>query len=138
GEILGVNLPQNLMDGLERMPMIANFTTELKQNYPAMFSSSNTLFDKLELNATMEGSKINLEPVMLAAAEWAVSGEGSYDFDRGVTSDALLKLSQGLSGFLTSRVKELRFLTDQEGNVAVPFTLRGPLDRLQYSPNQEV
>ncbi len=138
GELLNVNLPQRLLGNLANLPMIANFNNDLKQEYPALFQSNHTAFDKLELKANINGSKINLQPVLLAAAEWAVRGQGTYDFEQGLSSDSLLQLSDGLSGYLMKKVKELKFLSNQNSQITVPFSLQGSLNNLKAIPNQDL
>lgn len=138
GMIMNVNLSDSLLGGLSKLPMFTGFISDLQQQYPTLFQSEHTMFEKLEIKAGINGSRINLEPMMLAATEWLIQGDGIYDMDQGVNGNALLQLSKGLSGFLLNRVAELKYLTDREGKIVVPFSVQGALNNLKASPNQEV
>lgn len=136
GMLMNVNVADRVLGKLSQLPIIAGFKQDLEQQYPALFDSQHTVFDRFELKSGIEGGTFNLEPVILAAQQWGMTAQGSYQFDQGLRSDALLQLSQGMSQYLVDKVNELRFLTDQEGHITVPFSLQGALTNLTPAPNQ--
>lgn len=138
GMLLNVNIADKVLNGLTGMPGITKFvTSQYKEQYPDVFSSQHTVFEMLKLETAIQGGRLDFKNLLITATDWAINGEGWMNFGEQLTSDALLRLSKGFTSFLTGQVGAFKYLTDENGNMAIPFSLTGILPTLRPQPNAD-
>ncbi len=134
GVLLDSNLIQNVLTTLSQLPSInQGYVSEAKERYPSLFQSNRTVFDQLDLQASIQEGNVDIEQLVVKAAEWLVEGKGRFRLGEGegLQSDAFLQFSDGFSNFLNNQIKEFQYLSNQEGNVTIPFSITGALDDLK-------
>lgn len=139
GMLMNVNLADKLLSGLSGMPGIANFiTSQYKEEYPRVFASEHTIFQDLKLEAAIQDGKIDFKNLLITASDWVVNGEGSMGFGESMQSDALLRLSKDFTSFLTGKVSVFKYLTDDNGNMSIPFSMTGILPTIKPAPRGDL
>jgi uncharacterized protein involved in outer membrane biogenesis len=136
GVIIDTNLAEGVLAGMSGLPGLTNFLTPtLKEKYPRIFGSKDTLFEQLTAAISIKDGKINLSNLLVAAADWAVGAKGTLDFDQLLNADGTLQLSKNFTSILTSQVKILQALVNEQGQAVIPFTLSGTLPGVKPVPN---
>jgi AsmA-like C-terminal region len=136
GALLDINLAESVLSGATGTSGVANFVpVDVRNKYPAIFSSKNTEFKQLKGSATISDGKARTDDLVVSAAEFETQGKGWFAFDHTVDFRALLLLSQQLSQDIISRAKETKNLANDQGRLEVPFNLSGKLPGAKPKPD---
>jgi AsmA protein len=136
GALLDINLAESVLSGATGISGAVNFVpADVKNKYPAIFSSKNTEFKQLKGSATISDGKARTDDLVVSAAEFETQGKGWFAFDHTVDFRALLLLSQQLSQDIISRAKESKNLANDQGRLEIPFNLSGKLPGAKPKPD---
>ncbi|HXK94100.1 MAG TPA: hypothetical protein PKV38_10495, partial [bacterium] len=81
--------------------------------------------------------KVRDLPNLRAAADWALNGKGWLNFDKAVNVNAGLFLSKGITNTLVSQVSALKYLTDDQGRLSIPFAMTGTWPGVRPAPDPQ-
>jgi hypothetical protein len=136
GALLDINLAESVLSGATGISGAVNFVpAEVKNKYPAIFSSKNTEFKQLRGSAIIADGKARTDDLVVSAAEFETQGKGWFAFDHTVDFRALLLLSRQLSQDMISRTKETKSLANDQGMLEIPFLLSGKLPGAKPKPD---
>ena len=71
----------------------------------------------------------------MAAAEFVVVGNGWADFNRRLDFRGTLNFSQRLSTDLSASAREIKFLLNDQGQLAIPFSAAGTMPNVKFQPD---
>ncbi len=136
GMIIDTNIAEGVLSGMTGIQGLSNFLSPaVEKNYPKIFQNKNTIFDQLKASIQIENGKINFDNLLVSAAEWAVNANGFVNFNQMLDAEGTLKLSKGFTDFMTKQAKFFQYLTDQQGQASIPFSLNGTIPGVKPSPN---
>ena len=134
GRILDFNLAERALQGLTGIQGLSSlFGLGIKDKYPHIFKKDVTGFEKLETEVEAVGGRIVIAHATLKARDYDIAGKGWVALDGDTSLDGVLTVSEGLSADLLPGSR-LTPLTNDKGQIEVPFTLRGTLPKLQLRP----
>ncbi len=138
GVMLDTNVASETMKSIVQLPMLSNFlTADLEKQYPTVFASEQTAFDLFKASLNIKQGDIQLTELLLTAADWALNGDGLISAKQELTGSGVFNLSKTMSTDLIQRVKEFRYLTNDQGQVAIPLSWRGALSSVRVLPDQK-
>jgi len=138
GILYDVNIAESVLGSLTGVPGLTNFLSpQLRQSYPAIFSTKDSVFDQLQMAMRIKEGKIDLNSLVVAAADWALNGKGWLNFDKAVNVNAGLFLSKGITNTLVSQVSALKYLTDDQGRLSIPFAMTGTWPGVRPAPDPQ-
>jgi AsmA-like C-terminal region len=136
GALVDINLADSVLSGATGMPGATNLVpAEVKNKYPAIFSSKDTEFKQLKGSAIISDGKARTDDLVVSAAEFETQGKGWFGFDHNVDFRALLLLSERLTQDIISRANQAKGLADKQGRLEVPFNLSGKLPGAKPKPD---
>ena len=131
GRILDFNLAARALQGTTGVQGLASlFSGRLKERYPHIFKDETTVFEQLDTEVEAVGDRIVVKRVTLKARDYDITGKGSVDLDGATDLDGMLTVSEDLSSNLLPGSR-LTPITNDKGQLQVPFTLRGTIPDLQ-------
>ena len=136
GALVDTNIADSALAGLAGAPGLSMFISpRTRSKYPQIFATRNTEFTELKGAMSLKDGKVQLENLLVAAADWGARGKGWVGLDRTMDVRALLVLSREFSTDLISDVKALRYLANKEGRVEIPFAMAGTFPGVTPKPD---
>ncbi len=136
GVILDVNIVQLLFGDIGKQLGSSNFISDqLRNSYPHVFTANKTIFKSIDGLVRIEKGRIILPHMDLGTEDYTIAGAGSIQLDRKVESNAALVLSPRLSKDVINQISLASMITDEKGQVRIPFTLSGILPKVTMKPN---
>jgi len=77
------------------------------------------------------------DDLAILARDYAMLGKGTYSLDNQLDFMATLIASKELSDDVISDVREVKYLTNEQGKIAIPFRLTGALPSVKPKPDSE-
>jgi hypothetical protein len=139
GSLLNVNIANELLFGLEQLPLIdKNALDAVRSNNPKLFSGNNTAFKDLRADVRIENGKIHSKGLVLKAADYVIYGDGWVSLDRQMGMKSSIVFSSEATKNLVNQVKVLKYLTDDKGQLVLPLTLSGSVLKPTVAPDIDV
>ena len=134
GRILDFNLAERALRGTTGVRGLTSlFRGDIKDKYPHIFKQETTAFDQIDARVEAVNGRIVVEEITLKARDYDIGGKGSVALDGATDLDGVLTLSEDLSSDLFPGSR-LTPITNDKGQLAVPFTLRGTLPKVKLQP----
>jgi autotransporter translocation and assembly factor TamB len=133
GSLKDFNLMQLVFSRIGALPGMSNLS--VPPRYLALAERRDTLFDSLTGSFEIKQGRIYSKDLLLSAADYSVSAEGSMGFDKTMKWNAVLAMSPQFSQDLVKEYKTARFLLDKQGRLTIPFRLEGALPHVQVKPD---
>ena len=138
GRILDFNLAERALRGMTGAQGLTSlFRGDIKDKYPHIFKQETTAFEQIDTRVEAANGRIVVKEITLKARDYHIGGKGSVTLDGATDLDGVLTLSEDLSSDLFPGSR-LTPITDDKGQLAVPFTLRGALPEVQLQPRLKV
>jgi len=136
GALLNFNLADGAMSGIIGLPGLTNLINpRLRKKYPETFEAKDTEFKEMKALFDLADGRINVKNLRIAAADYAVQGEGWVDLDRRVDFRSSLLFSQRLSADIGDSAREAKYLFNNQSQMEMPFTLSGRLPNVKPKPD---
>jgi hypothetical protein len=138
GVLKDVNLAESVLGGVTGIPgLVSLVPPDIRGRYPEVFGTSDTRFEALGGNVRIGDQRLVTDDARLAARDYAVEGRGGVGFDGRVDFTAVLIASEKLTADVVGRAKEARYVTNEQGRLAVPFRLVGKVPGVKPVPDPE-
>ena len=138
GRILDFNLAERALRGTTGIQGLTSlFRRDIKDKYPHIFKRETTAFEQIDTRVEAVNGRIVVKEVTLKARDYDIAGKGSVALDGATDLDGVLTLSEDLSSDLFPGSR-LTPITNDKGQLAVPFTLRGTLPKVKLQPRFKI
>jgi hypothetical protein len=136
GALLNFNIADGALTGITGIPGLTNtIKPELRKKYPETFTAKDTEFKELRADFDLAEGRMNVKNLRLSAADFLVQGKGWADLSRRVDFRSTLYFSKPLSADLSQSTRELKYLSNDQGELEVPFALTGKLPHVKAKPD---
>ena len=137
GALKNRNLVKEIFDRLSPVIAITGaLGGELPPEVNTMLEDRDTPFQSLRLSCTVASGVVLAEEFSLLHPNYQLNGNGNFKIaDRQLDSALLLTLSQSISAYLVKKIRELQFVCDRNGGVAIPFHYGGVLPEATVQPD---
>ena len=131
GRVLDFNLAKRALQGITGIKELTTlFSHGLKDKYPHIFEKETTAFEQIDAELRAVGGRIVVEGIALKARDYDIAGKGWVKLDGDTNLEGVLTVSEPLSADLWPGSR-LTPITNEDGQIEVPFTLRGTLPALK-------
>lgn len=137
GALKNRNLVKEIMERLSPVLTVANaLGGELPPEIAAMMKGQDTSFRSLKFSCAVDQGVAKVRNFSLTHTSYQLKGEGNYTFRNSYVDSVLhLTMSQAVSAYFIGKVAELKFLSDPEGCVGIPFVYAGTVGGAQAQPD---
>ncbi len=136
GTLAGFNVPAEVLGRATGLPGIGDLiSARVKPKYARLFSEPTTRFEQLHASLRIANRRIQVDELVLAAADYGVRAHGWITLDRNADLSGTLLMSNQFSGDVAADVKEVKYMLDENGQLAVPFRLRGKIGEAKPEPD---
>jgi uncharacterized protein involved in outer membrane biogenesis len=126
GALLNFNLADELLAGLQTVPLVpSGFAERVRARNPKLFASDATVFENLKGDLSFENGRMNAGGLVLKAADFSISGDGWFSFDRTMNLNSTVVFSQKLSADIVGEFPIAKYLLDTQGRLSLPLSLSG-------------
>jgi len=138
GVIKDFNLVDEVVGRLTGLPGIGNLVSaNVKPKYGRLFAESQTRFERLHVSFDIADERLRTDDLAVVATDYGVQGSGWVGFDRKADLAGRLFMSKRFSDDLVADVKEAKYALDENGQLMVPFRLRGRLGEAKPRPDSD-
>lgn len=138
GIVKDVNLVEQVLGKVTGLPGISDLLSSgLRARYRSLLQNRDTAFDKLAATFTIADKRIHTRDLLLATRDYTVKGEGWIGFDKTMRWNGELVMSSQFTQELMREHRNVRYLLDRQGKLAVPFRLEGTLPQVQPKPDAQ-
>jgi hypothetical protein len=138
GALTGFNLLDEVLRNVAPLPGLAEAVTgRLKPKYGRLFTATETRFQVLQGSFRIADRRVRTDDLTVTAEDFGARATGSVDFDQRVDISGDVVIGRQLTADLTADVKELKYLTEDDGQLALPFRVRGTLGKAKPRPDSE-
>ena len=136
GSLKDFNLVERVLSKVTGLPGISNLlSSRIPSRYSTIFKRRDTPFDTLAATFTVEQGRIRTDDLFLATPDYSINGRGWIGFDKTMKWNATLVMSPQFTRELVKEHKNVHYMLDRQGRLAVPFRLEGTLPRVQAKPD---
>jgi len=136
GKLVGVNVGGTALKKVQNLPAIGNLVPQsVIQNHPELFANPDTDIQLASLTFVLEGARITSHDILAQTVDYNLLGDGWFDMDKNIDLAARIVLSPQFSKELIEAKKEVAFIANNDGQVAIPLQVVGQLPKPQVLPN---
>lgn len=138
GMIKDFNLVDQVLGHITGLPGIDRLiSTNVKPKYAKLFAAPDTQFDTLHGSFHIADQRIQTDDLAVIATDYGMRASGWIGFDRQADLAGRLLMSKAFSTDVAADVKEAKYLLDDNGQLAVPFRLRGKIGEAKPQPDSD-
>ena len=138
GRVLDFNLAERALQGLTGIQGLSSlFSRGIKERHPHIFNEEATAFEQIDTEIEAVNGRIVVARIALKARDYDIAGKGWVDLDGDTSLDGVLTVSEDLSSDLLPGSR-LTPITNDKGQIEVPFTIRGSLAELRVQPRLQL
>ncbi|MEE9143657.1 MAG: AsmA family protein [Candidatus Binatia bacterium] len=136
GSLKDFNLVREVLSKITGLPGISSLiSSRLPSRYRIIFDRKDTPFDTMEASFTVEKGRIRSDDLLLATPDYSIDGKGWIGFDKTMKWDANLVMSSQFTKELIEEHRNVRYMVDRRGRLAIPFRLEGTLPNVRPKPD---
>jgi hypothetical protein len=136
GVLKGINIAESILGSLTGIPGLSNLISPgVRSKYPELFGMDDTVFEALAGKMTLGNGEALLDQVALAARDYRLDGKGTIQLDNALDIAMIFVASQGLTADLIRSTKEIRYLTNANGRLQMPFRIGGSMPTFRAQPD---
>ena len=136
GRIRDVNLPNLVVDRVERVPLMPTLvSTATRARYAELFGSADTVIESARVPFTLGRGQLATEHALLVNPGYQVVGDGWIDENRALRFRGTVLLGASVSRTLREDVHAAKYLAGDDGRIELPFLARGRLDAVRVEPD---
>ncbi len=128
-----------LRENLEKITQIPGvnllFQVDLGPKFKNLLEQRDTNFDLMQLKFGVQEWRVNIQSLILQASDYSVSFAGFYLLDQSIDLNGSLVIGPLLSQAMTGKVHEFAWISDREGQILIPFIMRGKFPGAAIAPN---
>ena len=137
GRVLDFSLGERELQGVTGVKgLTALFTRGIKDKYPHIFETETAAFQHIDTELRAAAGKIVVNRITFMARDYDIASKGWVGLDGDTNLDGLLTVSEDLSSDLLPGSRPAP-VTNDKGEIEVPFTLRGTIPALKLRPRLE-
>ena len=134
GRILDFNLAERALRGVTGLQGLTSlFNRNIKEKYPHIFKKQTSTFEQIDTEVRAVGGRVVVKRITLRARDYDIAGKGWIALDGDTNLEGVLTVSRGLSSDLLPGAR-LTPITNEEGQIDVPFTIRGTIPKVRLQP----
>jgi uncharacterized protein involved in outer membrane biogenesis len=111
---------------------------QLSPSLVELAKSSDTPFETLQAQITLDQEVIRTENLQLSTADYSINAAGWMMIDQVTRWNGMLVISSRISQELLRENKSLRYLLDRRGQINLPFRAEGTLANLRVRPDTRI
>jgi uncharacterized protein involved in outer membrane biogenesis len=135
GALKDFNLAQLVLSKVTGLPGMPNL--RIPPRFAALAQRRDTPFDTLTGSFTIKQGRIYSKDLLLSTPGYSITADGSIGLDKSMKWNATLVMSPQFTQELLQEHKNVRYMLDRQGRLAIPFRLEGTLPQVQARPNMQ-
>ncbi len=128
GALLNLNIVRELLNRLTMIPGLSRKIEEgLPPDYHKKLEAPDTRFEPLNVPFVIRNGFLVVNQANIVSDQFQLNGTGQVSLTGQVLAQARVQLDAPLSAAMIRSVRELGYLADAEGRVAIPVMVQGAL-----------
>lgn len=139
GKLKNINILKIVLDKISMIPdLVSNLEQSLPEEYKKKLEQNDTEITSVNFDMNVDQGSLNIDPAEVQADVFILKGKGNMDFRLNTQMAMRILIPQDLSKSMIAAAKELKFLSNNEGQIVIPLTIQGKIpDQLTYLPDLE-
>ena len=136
GAVLDVNLTDDVLKGVTGVPGLSFLISpDTKDKYPQIFTAQDTEFDEFKSSFIIENGKMETRDLKISSKDYSIKAKGWMNLDGKLDLKSRLLLSPEFSKDLRTDMPDLKYITNSNNQVEIPFAITGTLPKAKAKPD---
>jgi len=136
GTIKDFNLVREVLGRLSNLPLVGNIISRSVQSkYAQLAADPDTHLGTVHATFHIADQRLRTDDLTVQADDFGVRATGWIGFNQEADLLGVLTMSRTFSRAVVSDIREVRFLLDDRGQIAIPFRLQGRLSDAKPQPD---
>ncbi|HVN84184.1 MAG TPA: AsmA family protein [Candidatus Binatia bacterium] len=138
GSLRQFNVVRELLDRVARLPGLAQLLAgRVKSTYSRLLTAPDTRFERASATLHFIYGRATTNDLALVAEDFTVRASGWFNVDRDIDVSGSLMMSKRFSDDIVADVTEAKYVVDDNGQLGVPFRLRGRIGEAKPKPDDD-
>lgn len=136
GAVLDINIADDVLKGVTGVPGLTFFVSpRTKTKYPQVFKAQDTEFEEFKASFIIEKGILETGDLKIISKDYTINGKGWMNLDGKLNLKSLFILSQEFSYDLEIDIPDLKYITNTNRRVEIPFVITGTLPKARVKPD---
>ncbi|MEO6030016.1 MAG: hypothetical protein ABIR79_24380, partial [Candidatus Binatia bacterium] len=136
GKLRDVNLPDLLVEQIERVPLMPQLVSaRTRARYADLFGSRDTVVESATVPFTIARGRLNTDRAVFDNPAYQIDGSGWIDEVQQLRFRGTVLLGAAVSRTLRDDVRAAKYLAADDGRITLPFVARGQLGKVWVEPD---
>ncbi|MGH7816431.1 MAG: AsmA-like C-terminal region-containing protein, partial [Candidatus Binatia bacterium] len=99
--------------------------------FAKLLTRPDTVFDSIKADFTVEAQRVRTDNLVIATADYMITGAGWIGFDRATKWNGLIMLSPRITQEVQRDYRLVRYLLDRRGRLAITFRVDGTIPNVR-------
>ncbi len=136
GAVLGINIADQVLKGITGISGLTFLISqETKDKYPQVFTEQDTEFEQVKSSFIIDKGKMETKDLIVLSKDYSITGKGWINLDGKSKLKSLLTLSKEFSKDLVADIADLKYISNSQNQVEIPFMLSGSLPKPKVKPD---
>ena len=131
GAITNFNLVSQLLLRGSGMTVSPQSTARLSPALARLLTQRDTVFESFKAKFIVEPQRLRSDEMVIATADYTITGAGWIGFDRSTKWNGLIVLSSKVTQEVQRDYRLIRYLLDRRGRLAITFRVEGTIPNVK-------
>ena len=131
GVIKGFNLLGQLLLRGSDITLSAQAPARFSPGLTALLTQPDTVFESIKAKFIVEPERIRTDNLVIATADYTITGAGWIGFDRSSSWNGLIVLSPKVTREVQKDYRVIRYLLDRRGRLSITFRVEGTVPNVK-------
>lgn len=136
GSLKGFNIGGKVLKAVNNIPLLSGALYEMvPENKRQLISGADTDVQSATGTLTISNGTIFLKNIVLVSSAYTINADGKMGLDTTLDLNATISFTEDFSLAMTSSIKELKVLLDENKKITFPMTISGKPPAIIVVPN---
>lgn len=136
GLMKDVNLGKEVLGGVTEIPFVqGTLLNAVPEGLRNLVTQPRTALESVTATYTISEEKMHTEDLHIQSDYFELDGKGTIGFDTNLDLDAVIAFNKDFTAGMATMVKELSYISDDQGRLVFPVTIKGIPPDLSVRPD---
>jgi len=136
GLMKDINLGKEVLGGVTELPFVqGNLLSAVPEGLRKLVTEPHTALESVTATYVVGDEKLATEDLHIQSDFFELNGKGTIGFDTNLDLDAVIAFNKDFTAGMTTMLKEISYICDDQGRLTFPVTIEGIPPDLKIRPD---
>ncbi len=136
GLMKDINLGKEVLGGVTELPFVqGNLLNAVPEGLRKLVTEPHTALESVTATYVIADEKLATEDLHIQSDYFELNGKGTIGFDTNLDLDAVIAFNKDFTAGMTTVLKEIAYICDDQGRLTFPVTVQGIPPDLKIRPD---